>query len=269
MTPDPHAQPEPAALNSPTGLLLVDKPYRLSSTSICRVVKRRLINAGAPKRVKVGHAGTLDPLASGLLIILIGKATKLCDRLMADEKRYTATIDLLHHSDTDDYEGNLTRITPPSPLPTLDDIRAALAPFIGLIMQAPPAHSAMMIGGSRAYTLARAGKLHKLEPRPVTIHAIDIIEYAFPHLTLDVHCGKGTYIRSLARDVGAALHTGGCLSALRRTAIGNYHVDNAIALDDVPDPLLQEHLLPPPLVAPDPLSPDTPPPDDHPPRANP
>ncbi len=240
-------QPAP----TPTGLLLIDKPLRLTSMTVCAAVRRRLVAGGAPKRIKVGHGGTLDPLATGLLVVLIGKATKLCDQVMAGEKRYLADVDLSITSPTDDLEGPLTHIQVPAP-PARDDVARAAASFIGEIQQRPPAYSAMKIGGERAYKLARravkddadAPDLPELSPRPVAIHAIDILEYDFPRLRLDIRCGKGTYMRSLARDLGAALGAGGCLTSLRRTQVGRFSIDDAVPLDSLPPALTQQDLLP-------------------------
>lgn len=228
---------------SPAGLLLIDKPEGPTSMDVCRAVRRRLVAAGAPKRVKVGHAGTLDPLATGLLVVLVGKATRLCDRYMAGEKRYLAGVDLSRTSATDDREGPIHEVENPAP-PTLDAIRAALPRFVGAIMQAPPAFSAVKVGGERAYRLARKNKAPTLSPRPVVIHAVDIVEYAWPILRLDVRCGKGVYIRSLARDLGAVLGVGGMLHSLRRTRVGPFSVDGAAPLETLPARLSQSDLLP-------------------------
>jgi tRNA pseudouridine55 synthase len=246
---DPNQKPS----LHPSGIILVDKPYRLSSTSIVRVVKRRTANglkaAGVVGvRAKVGHAGTLDPLASGLLILLVGKATKMCDALMADEKDYTAEVDLSVLSPTDDLEAATTHVTVER-IPTRAEIDGAAAGFIGVIQQTPPAHSAMKVGGKPAYKLARKGRDPGLKPRPVIIHKLEVLSYEWPRVRLEISCGKGTYIRSLARDFGAALGIGGCLTALRRTRIGAYRVDDAWKLDDVPDPLLQASLVTPTMAA--------------------
>lgn len=231
---------------TPAGLLVIDKPLGMSSMSVCRVVKAKLRRGGAPKNTKVGHGGTLDPLATGVVVVLIGRAaTRLCDRIMAGEKRYTAEVDLAHRSTTDDREGELTEISVLR-APTREEVEAACARFVGTIDQAPPAHSAIWIDGERAYKLARAGEAPEMKPRPVTIHSIEILEYAFPRLVLDIRCAKGTYIRSLARDLGLALGAGGMLAGLRRTAVGEFTIGQAQTLDEVPEPLLEEHLLPVP-----------------------
>lgn len=237
------ASPHPDAPDRPlAGLVIVDKPYRLTSTAVVRVVKGRLRAGGAPKRVKVGHGGTLDPLATGVLVVLVGRATRLCDDVMRGRKGYLADIDLSRTSTTDDLEGELTPVDVPIP-PERARIDALLRDsFTGTIAQTPPAYSAMKVGGKRAYDLARAGHDVHLEPRPVEIHAIRVVDYAWPALTLDIECGKGTYIRSLARDIGGSLGTGGVLTALRRTRVGRFTLDDAITLEALPDPLLQEHL---------------------------
>lgn len=223
------------------GVLLVDKPLGPTSMGVCVRVRGALKAGGAPKRIKVGHGGTLDPLASGLMVVLVGPATKLCDEVMAGEKRYLAEIDLANTSPTDDRESE------PIPAeihtePTLDQIEAVLPEFTGRVMQAPPAHSAMKIGGQRAYTLARAGKLDRLEPRPVQIHGLRVVRFEWPILTLDVRCGKGTYVRSLARDLGHSLGVGGTLAGLRRTAVGRFDVTDARELGALPRVLTQADL---------------------------
>lgn len=224
-----------------SSILILDKPEGLTSMDVCRRIRRRLVNAGAPKRVKVGHGGTLDPLATGVLVILVGKATKRCNEIMDGPKRYIAAVDLSCFSTTDDREGEQAPVQIDTH-PTLEHVRAACEQFTGTIQQTPPIYSAMKVGGKRAYKLARAGETPKMEPRPVTIHSIDIISYDFPIATLDIHCGKGTYIRSLARDLGKALHTGGMLTALRRTAVEPFTIEQAITLEDIPDVLSKEEL---------------------------
>lgn len=235
---------DPRQAPTPAGLLVIDKPLGLSSMSVCRVIKGKLIKGGAPKNTKVGHGGTLDPLATGVVVVLIGRAaTRLCDEIMAGEKRYVAEVDLGHRSTTDDREGELTEICVLR-APTRGEVEAACSRFVGTIDQAPPAHSAIWIDGERAYKLARAGEAPEMKPRPVTIHSIEILEYAFPRLVLDIRCAKGTYIRSLARDLGVTMGTGGMLAGLRRTAVGEFSIDHAQTLEEVPEPLLEEHLLP-------------------------
>jgi tRNA pseudouridine55 synthase len=226
--------PDPSRLD---GVLVVDKPIGMSSFGVVARVRRRAHGA------RTGHAGTLDPLATGILVLALGKATKTIDRLMGTDKRYRTIVDLSAFTTTDDREGERTEVTV-SEAPTASRVRAAVAGFVGTIEQRPPAFSAMKVGGRRAYALARSGAPPELPPRPVHVHGIDILRYSWPELELDIHCGKGTYIRSMARDIGVALGTGGHCAALRRTAVGPFDERLALALDAVPDPLEARHLIP-------------------------
>ncbi len=231
-------QPDPI-----NGILLIDKPEGPSSMHACARVRAALRRGGAPKRVKVGHGGTLDPLATGLLVILCGKATPLCNTIMAGEKRYLARVDLSAFTTTDDREGERSEVEVRQP-PAEERIREALNGHVGEVMQRPPAFSAMKVGGRRAYALARQGKVVELEPRPVTIHSIDLVSYEWPFVELDIRSGKGVYIRSLARDLGSALGTGGSLAALRRMAVGRFDIEHATPLDGLPELLTQRDLIP-------------------------
>jgi tRNA pseudouridine55 synthase len=231
------------------GLLVIDKPAGITSMQVCRIIKSRLIRGGAPKKVKVGHAGTLDPLATGVLVILIGRATKLCDSLMAGEKRYVAEIDLSKTSTTDDREGQVTALAGLSQ-PPVERVRAACDALTGIIQQRPPAHSAIWVDGERAYKLARKadqgrGEAVNLPARPVIVHEIIILSYSWPRIDLDIRCGKGTYIRSLARDLGSSLGVGGMLVNLRRTASVPFRIDQAVTVESLPDALGQSDLLDP------------------------
>lgn len=269
---DPNAPPPP-----PSGLVLVDKPARraVSSMTVCRAVKRRLIAGGVgdPRRrrnIAVGHAGTLDPLASGLLIVLVGRsATRLCGELMNGAKEYEAEIDLLRSSASDDLETETT-INDVKRKYGAEEVSAALATFRGEIMQRPPAFSAIWVDGVRSFNLARAAHrahgardegigsaeraggeredsashLHQLAERRVTIHEIELVEYEWPIVRVRVKCSKGTYIRSLARDLGTAI-TGhpAVLTGLRRTAIGRFRVENAVELEKLPEKITQSDLI--------------------------
>ncbi len=235
------------AKQSPYGLLLIDKPKGKSSMHVCANIRARLRKAGAPKRIKVGHAGTLDPMATGLLVVMVGKSTRLCNALMAHRKQYETTIDLSHTSTTDDAEGTLTQVAVSAP-PSLEQVRAILPRFTGEIDQVPPAFSAIHVGGQRAYHLAREGKAPQLASRKVLVHAIELLHYEWPTLTLRIDCGKGTYIRSLARDIGTTLNTGGMLTELRRTQCGEYLISQARTLVTLPDAMTQGDLLPEPTV---------------------
>ena len=241
--PDHSAQPKPGEpyADPLAGIMLLDKPVGPTSMRLCSLVRAKLVGAGAPKRVKVGHGGTLDPLASGLMVILVGPSTKLCDQIMVGEKEYLATIALANTSPTDALESEPVPAEIDRPV-VRAQIDSTLPGFTGRIMQAPPAHSAMKVDGKRAYELARAGKRDSLEKRPVEIHELTIESYEWPILELRVRCGKGTYIRSLARDLGRALNAGGMLAGLRRTRIGRFDVGNARTPDDLPSTLVQADL---------------------------
>lgn len=202
------------------------------------IVRRRAGGA------KTGHAGTLDPLATGVLVLALGKATKLINHLMDTQKRYRTAIDLTAFTTTDDVEGERTEIATASP-PDEGAVRSVLARFVGTFPQRPPAFSAVKVKGRRAYKLARRGKPAEIPARPVTVHAIELIGYDWPVIELDIHCDKGFYVRSLARDLGIALGTGGHCASIRRTAVGPFTLEMAMKLDEVPEPLTQERLIAP------------------------
>ena len=193
-------------------------------------------------RVKTGHAGTLDPLATGVLVLGLGRATKHLQTAMATDKVYETVIDLAGTTTTLDAEVQPTPVEVAS-VPSRANVDAAVATFQGDIMQAPPAFSAMKVDGRRAYALARKGKAPDLPPRAVIVHAIEVLSYQWPRVTLRIHCGKGFYVRSLARDLGLALGTGGWCVSIRRTGVGPFSIDAAITLDEVPDVVQQSDLL--------------------------
>jgi len=228
---------------TPAGLLIIDKQQGFTSMDVCAILRTRLRRGGAPKRIKVGHAGTLDPLATGVLVVLIGKATRSVNVYMASEKEYTTTVDLSRSSNSDDLGGEVSDAAVAIP-PDRAAVERALEAFRGSIMQLPPQFSAMKIGGQRAYALAREGTHAPLQPRPVQIHSLELLKYEYPYVDLKIRCGKGTYIRSLARDLGIALKTGGLLTALRRTRVGGHDISMSKTLDQLPQLLLQENLLP-------------------------
>ena len=206
-------------------VLLIDKPLDWTSFDVVRKLRR------LARTKKVGHAGTLDPLATGLLILCTGKFTKRINEYMAQEKEYTGTVTLGAFTPTYDLESRPVSVGDYSSV-TLSQIREVIAArFMGEIMQIPPAHSAIKVDGKRGYELARKGKEVKLEPRPVTILAFDITEFRLPELKFRVVCSTGTYIRSLANDLGAVLGCGGYLSGLRRTRIGAFRVEEAMTVE--------------------------------------
>jgi tRNA pseudouridine55 synthase len=218
------------------GLLIVDKPEGITSARAVGVVKRALAEP-----TKVGHAGTLDPFASGVLLVMIGKATRWCERLMDKPKQYICTIKLGYNTATDDPE------SPEQPVDvreiTEDAVRKALCPFVGQSLQRPPAFSALKIGGRRSYQLARSGQPTPLEPRIITIYSMELKGYSWPFLELSVTCGRGTYIRALARDIGFTLGTGAYCTKLRRLSIGDFSVDSAIPLEGITDSQIAERLI--------------------------
>lgn len=220
----------------PMGILVIDKDLGFTSMDVCAIVRGRFRKGGAPKNVKVGHGGTLDPLATGVLVVLVGKATKLCDEIMAGAKEYEATIDLSRRSTTDDLEGEQT-IVEVARIPTREEVQAAADTLTGRIMQRPPHFSAIKVDGKRAYAEARKGREVDLAARPVDVHSFEVLEYAWPVARVHVRCGKGTYIRSLARDLGGPLGAGGMLTQLRRTRVGRFTIEQATKLSEIDRPL--------------------------------
>ena len=214
------------------GWLIIDKPIGIGSTPIVGAVKRALREGGYPK-VKVGHGGTLDPLASGVLPVALGEATKLSGRMLDADKIYDFTIRLGEETDTLDAEGEV--VARSANFVGEADLKDVLRDFIGTIRQVPPAYSAIKVGGKRSYDLARSGLEVKLADREVTIKALDCMESwreaGLLHVTLRAHVSKGTYIRSLARDIARALGSVGHVTMLRRTKAGPFTLDQAISLD--------------------------------------
>jgi tRNA pseudouridine55 synthase len=207
-------------------VLLIDKPLRWTSFDAVRKIRN------LTRTKKVGHAGTLDPLATGLLIVCTGKFTKKINEYMAQEKEYTGTITLGAITPTYDLESEPQDVKPTTHL-TPAELEAATAAFTGAIMQVPPIHSAIKKEGKRVYELARRGEEVKLEPRPVTISEFSLTKIEMPVVHFRVVCSTGTYIRSLANDFGAALGCGGYLSSLCRTRIGNFRLEEAISLSQL------------------------------------
>ncbi len=214
------------------GWIILDKPLGLGSTNAVSAVKRALRMGGYGK-AKVGHGGTLDPLASGVLPIALGEATKLAGRMLDASKVYDFTIGFGVETDTLDLEGKV--VAESDVRPTLAEVEAVLPRFTGPIDQVPPAYSALKVDGERAYDLARAGETVELATRRVTIHSLDVAPASagttIASITLTVHVSKGTYIRSLARDIAYALGTVGHVTMLRRTRAGPFSLESAISLD--------------------------------------
>jgi tRNA pseudouridine55 synthase len=219
------------------GLLVIDKPGGMTSRDVVNRVQKWF-----PRKTKIGHTGTLDPLATGVLVVCVGAATRLADFVQAMGKTYRSRFLLGATSDSDDADGRVT-LTPASIPPTREQIDAVLAGFIGDIEQVPPAVSALKVEGRRAHDLARKGEDVKLAARTVRIDAIRVLGYEWPHLDVEIDCGKGTYIRSIARDLGARLGCGGLVQMLRRTRIGPFTADQGLGLHVTPEEA-QAKLLP-------------------------
>jgi len=232
-------------VKAPHGWLILDKPLGLGSTQGVAAVKRNLRAAGYGK-VKVGHGGTLDPLATGVLPIALGEATKLAGRMLDADKIYDFTVGFGAQTDTLDMEGKV--IATSDVRPSRAALDAVLPQFTGPIAQVPPAYSALMVDGQRAYTLARAGEDVQLKSRDVTIHGLEVLTNDADSATLRAAVSKGTYIRSLARDIACALGTRGSVTMLRRLKAGPFTLQQAISLDKLNEigngAQLEPYLLP-------------------------
>lgn len=214
-------------------IIYINKPYRMSSFGALAFVRTRISKKVGVRRVKIGHAGTLDPLATGVLVLCTGKMTKEIERLQYDTKEYVATLQLGATTPSYDMEHEVDETYPVNHI-TEDGIRQVLAGFIGEIQQVPPQYSAVKIGGKRAYELKRKGNEVALASKPVRIDEIELTAYdaASKQATIRVVCGKGTYIRSLARDIGEALQSGAYLTSLCRTRVGSVRIEECISIDD-------------------------------------
>jgi len=223
-------------ISDPSGLLLIDKPAGISSFDIIRALRRQ---TGVRK---IGHAGTLDPAATGLMIMLVGTATKQASRFSGLDKTYLAELTLGATSTTGDREGELTRVSDRQP--TAAELEAALQHFRGDITQTPSPYSAIKVNGQRAYQLARAGKTVEMPPRQVTVHTLKLLGYTYPTARFEARVSSGTYIRTLAEDIGRNLGTGAYLSALQRTSIGEFTLSQAKELNSITVANLEHHLQP-------------------------
>ena len=219
------------------GVLNLNKPPGPTSRNVVNIVQR------LAQPYKVGHAGTLDPLAEGVLLTCVGPATRLVEYAQRLPKFYRATFLLGQRSDTEDVEGDVDQL-PEAPQPTRAQLERLLPQFQGVIEQVPPAFSALKVKGRRAYALARAGRDVELSPREVTIHLLRIVAYDYPRLELDITCGSGTYIRSLGRDIARAAGTEAVMAALVRTAIGPFTVEQSVAPEALSAENITNYLLP-------------------------
>lgn len=222
-------------------IVCINKPYRMSSFGALARVRYLISQRLGVKRVKTGHAGTLDPLATGVLILCTGRATKRIDELQAHTKEYTATLQLGATTASYDMEHPVDATYPTEHI-TREMIEATLPKFVGEIQQVPPAYSACKVNGDRAYKLMRKGRDVELKPKTLRIDEIELLWFDPEKMQMSIRvvCGKGTYIRALARDIGEALNSGAYLTALCRTRVGDIRIEDCIKLDDVPAWLEQQ-----------------------------
>lgn len=212
-------------------ILLIDKPLGWTSFDAVKRVRGALTRRMKVKKLKVGHAGTLDPLATGVMVICTGRATKRIDELQAGVKEYIATLALGATTPSFDLETEIDATYPIDHI-TSELVEETLRKFHGTIQQVPPAFSAVKIDGQRAYKMARKGQTPELKAKTLVIDDIELLQYAQDQITLRIVCSKGTYIRALARDIGEALNSGAHLTALRRTRVGDFTIDKCISVDD-------------------------------------
>lgn len=205
-------------------ILFIDKPAGITSFGVVARVRRRL-SEQLGKKAKVGHTGTLDPFATGLMIIVTGKECRNAMNYSKLDKEYEAVLRLGQTSSTGDPEGELTNVS--TDIPSREAVEAALEPFRGEITQRPPIFSAIKINGRRAYDLARKGEAVEIPERQVTVYSLELLDYAYPDVRIKAHVSSGTYIRSLAEDIGAVLQTGAYCAELRRTKVGEWSIDGA------------------------------------------
>lgn len=217
-------------------VFLVDKPAGWTSFDVVAKIRGAIQGAyraktGERRKIKVGHTGTLDPLATGLLVVVTGKNTKKVPELIKQDKTYEVELTLGATSTTGDAEGTITKLH--NKQPTEEQLKEVIASFIGTIEQTPPTYSAIKVNGKRAYELARAGKQVKLEPRQVVVQDISDVKYIYPVVQFTVNVSSGTYIRSLGSDIGEKLGVGAYMSALRRTEVGRYSVADSCSVEDI------------------------------------
>lgn len=220
------------------GVLSINKAAGCTSRDVVNTVQRLI------RPEKCGHAGTLDPMATGVLLVCVGPATRLTTLVQENSKTYVAEFTLGVTSDTDDSTGTIFKTVDPAQRPSVAMIDALLQQMTGTVLQMPPAYSAVHVNGQRAYKLARSGETVDLTARPVQIHAMRLISYDWPRLEVEIDCGSGTYVRSIARDLGLKLGCGGLMSRLERTRIGSFDLRSAIPIEDVTKDRLPGQLCP-------------------------
>lgn len=233
------------AVSVMNGILLIDKPLTWTSFDVVNKVRHMVqhseLNTSNKKRFPTGHTGTLDPLATGLLVLVLGEYCKRAGEFSKLDKTYEVTMKLGQTSTTGDEEGE-KQVTS-SEIPSANEVKDALSRFIGDIMQVPPAFSAMKINGQRAYKLARKGEEVKLEARPVHVESILLQDYTYPIVCFTARVGSGTYIRSLVEDIGTLLKTGAYMSDLRRTSVGEWNISQALPMEGLTPEIIQTNLI--------------------------
>ncbi|HOP78591.1 MAG TPA: tRNA pseudouridine(55) synthase TruB [Thermogutta sp.] len=220
------------------GVFCLNKPAGITSRDAVNLVQRSL------RRVRLGHAGTLDPLATGVLVVCAGLATRLIPFIQELPKLYRATFLLGRSSPTDDVDGEVT-VFEDAPVVTREQVESTLPEFVGTILQSPPVYSAVKIEGRRAYEWARKGAPREPKPRPVEIHSLKLLRYEYPELELEIHCGSGVYVRSIGRDLAQRLGTAAVMSRLTRLAIGHFVIDQAVDPHEIGPHNWSEYLMPP------------------------
>lgn len=216
----------------PSGIVIpINKPYEWTSSDVVRKLKVALLKLGH-KKIKIGHAGTLDPLATGVLLVCVGKCTKQAEALQSEAKEYVTTIELGAVTPSFDLEHVVSERFPYEHI-TREAVEDALKTFLGDVEQVPPLFSAKMINGKRAYDYARDGEEVEMRVARVTFYEMELLDFSLPHITIRMKCSKGTYVRSVARDLGVMLGSGGHLTALQRTKSGSYNVEECYELEDV------------------------------------
>lgn len=223
-------------------VLYFDKPYRWTSFALVNKIRYHVSRKLGVKKIKVGHAGTLDPLATGVMIVCTGKATKRIEEFQYHTKEYVATLQLGATTPSYDLEKEIDATYPTGHI-TRELVEETLQRFVGAIEQVPPAFSACKVDGKRAYELARKGDEVQLKPKTLVIDEIELLECALPEIKIRVVCSKGTYIRALARDIGEALHSGAHLTALCRTRVGKVTLENCMKVEDFESWLNQQDVI--------------------------
>ena len=222
-------------------ILYIDKPLRFTSFDVVNKIRYTLCRTLKVHKLKVGHAGTLDPMATGVMIVCTGRSTKQIEEFQYHDKEYVATLRLGAITPSYDLEKEIDAYYPTEHI-TREKVEEVLQQFRGTIEQIPPSFTAIKIGGVRAYEMARKGRDVELKPKTLVIDEIELLDYSMPYITIRVVCSKGTYIRALARDIGQALQSGAHLTALKRTRIGDVTLDKCLSLEDFPQWLSQQEI---------------------------